>query len=81
MIQTKENDEEPHFMPDLIWSANSFFKILSSSVTRYRSQLSSCTISEKNNDPVLRKVSDKQTDRQTDRGQTQADESNFIGHC
>ena len=37
------------------------------SVTTYLGQLSSCTISEKANDPVLRKVSDRRADRQTDR--------------
>ena len=37
------------------------------SVTKYLCQLSSCTISEKANDPVLRKVSDGRADRQTDR--------------
>ena len=36
-------------------------------VTRYRGQLSSCKISEKTNDPILRKLSDAWTDRQTDR--------------
>ena len=30
-------------------------------------QLSSCTISEKTNDPILRKLSDRRTDRWTDR--------------
>ena len=35
-----------------------FFKNLTSSVTRYNGQLSSCTISEKTNDPILRKLSD-----------------------
>ena len=39
-------------------------------VTRYHGQLSSCKISEKTNDPILRKVSDGQTE-----------ESDFIGHC
>ena len=59
-----------------IWAAIFFFfsKILASSVTRYRGQLSSCTISEKTNDPVLRKLIDGRTDRQTD-------ESDFIGCC
>ena len=37
------------------------------SVTRYHGQLSSCTISEKTNDPILRKLSDRQMDRRTDR--------------
>ena len=32
-------------------------KNLAWSVTRYHGQLSSCTISEKNNDPILRKFS------------------------
>ena len=42
----------------------------------------SCTISENNNDPIFRKLSDCRTDRQTD-GQTdgQTDKSDFIGCC
>ena len=40
-----------------------FFKNLALPVTRYHAQLSSCTISEKNNDPILRKLSDGQTDK------------------
>ena len=43
-----------------------FFKNLALLVTRYHGQLLSCTISEETNDPILRKVSDEQTDRQTD---------------
>ena len=35
------------------------------SVTRYHGQPSSCKISEKTSDPILRKFSDKQLDRQT----------------
>ena len=35
-----------------------FFKNLASSVTKYHGKLSSCTITEKNNDPILRKLSD-----------------------
>ena len=38
-----------------------FFKNLASSVTRYHGQLSSCTISEKTNDPILRKRTDRWT--------------------
>ena len=57
-----------------IWAANFFFKNLASSVTRYHGQLSSCTISEKINDPILRKLSDRRTDAQTDK-------SDFIGRC
>ena len=33
-----------------------FFKHLASPVTRYHGQLSSSTISEKTNDPILRKL-------------------------
>ena len=39
-------------------------KNLASPVTRYQCQLSSCTISEETNDPILRKFSDGRTDRQ-----------------
>ena len=46
---------------------NLIFKNLALSVTRYNGQLSSCTISEKTNDPILRKFSDGQTDGQRDR--------------
>ena len=48
------------------------------SVTGYHRQLSSCTISEKADDPILRKFSDGRTDRWTDR---QKEESDFIGLC
>ena len=56
-----------------IWNAKVFFsKNLVLSVTRYHDQLSSHTISEKNKDPILRKLSDGpadgQTGRQMDRG-------------
>ena len=57
---------------------NFFFKNLALPVTRYYRQLSSCKISETTNDPILRKLSDGQTDGRTE-GQT--DESNFIGCC
>ena len=40
-----------------------FFKNLASSVTRYHGQLSSCTISEKTNDPILRKLTNGRSDR------------------
>ena len=85
MIQSQENGEKSHFRPDLgLLGPNSgrnfffFFKNLASSVTRYHGQLSSCIISEKTKDPILRKLSHGQTDRQTD-GQT--DESDFTGRC
>ena len=38
-------------------------KSVSQSVTRYYGHLSSCIISEKTNDSILRKLSDEQTDR------------------
>ena len=44
-----------------------FFENLAPSATRYHGQLSSYTISEKTNDPILRKLSDGRTDRRTDR--------------
>ena len=44
-----------------------FLKNLPSSVTRYHDQLSSCTISEKTNDLILRKLSDGRTDGRTGR--------------
>ena len=74
LIQTQENGKKPHVGSDLgLLGPNSgckhffFFKNLASSVTRYHGQLSSCTISKKTNDPILRKLSDGQTDRWTDR--------------
>ena len=55
---------------DQIWTATFFFfffffKNLSWSVTRYHGQ-QSCTISEKTNDPILRKLGDGQTDGGTE---------------
>ena len=50
-----------------IQATNFFFKNLAFSVTRYHSQLSSCTISEKSNDPIKKKLSDGRTDRQTNK--------------
>ena len=43
-----------------------FLKNLASSVTRYHGQLSSYTISEKTNDPILRKLSGRQMAGWTD---------------
>ena len=68
MIQTQENGETPIFGPDLgplgkFGLSLFFFKNLVSSVNRYHGQLSSCTISEKTNDPILRKLSDGHTTR------------------
>ena len=58
--------------------AKFFFKNQVLSVFRCHGQLSSCTILKKTNDPILRKLSDGQTDRQTDR---QIDKSDFISCC
>ena len=80
MIQTQENDEKPHFRSDLgplprIQTAKFFFfKNLALSVTRFQCQLSSCTISEKTNDPILRKLSERRTEGQKE-------ENKFIGRC
>ena len=51
-----------------IRATNFFFKNLALSVARYHSQLSSCTISGKTNDPILRKPSDGGTNGQTEGG-------------
>ena len=60
----------PNFGPMIPNSSrNFFFKNLSSSVTRYYGQLSSCTISKKTNDSILRKFKAGRTNRRTD-GQT-----------
>ena len=69
MIQTRWNGEKtravrPKFGP-FFFFFNFFFQKLALSVNRYRGQLSSCTISEKTDDPILIKFSDGQTDRRT----------------
>ena len=73
------NSRKPHFRLKCLLGPNLghqfffffFFKNLVPSVTRYNGQISSCKISEKTNDPILRKLSygwtDGQTDRLTDR--------------
>ena len=58
--------------------AQFFFKNLALSVTIYYDQLLSSTISEKINDPILRKRSDGRTDGQMD---WQMEESDFVGRC
>ena len=71
LIQIQENNKKLYFVPALCpLDPNSgrkifFFKNLASSVARYHGQLSSCTISEKTNYPILKKLSDGQTNRQT----------------
>ena len=51
----------PKFGPPIV-----SFKNLALSVTRCHGQLSSCTISEKADDPILKKFSDGRTNRRTD---------------
>ena len=73
MKQTWENGKKPSFGTS--WGPfdpNSgsqiyiyFFKNLAPSATRYHGHLSSCTISEKSNDPILRKLREGRTDRPT----------------
>ena len=81
MVQTQENGKKNHFGPDLgLLEPNSshwffFFSNMASSVTRYYGQISSCTISEKTNDSIFGKFSERRTDKLIDR---QKDESNFI---
>ena len=62
MSQTWEKGKKPSFWLDL--GRHFFFKNLTLSVTRYHGQLI-CTISEKSNDPILRKL-DGWTQEQTD---------------
>ena len=67
MIQTQENGKKPHFGLDLgslnlNLSLQFFFKNKPLSVSRYYGQLSSCAISEKIYDAILRKFSDEWTD-------------------
>ena len=64
-----------------IWAIKFFFKNLALSVTRYHGQLSSCTISEKTNGPVFRKLSDGRSDRPTGWVGVAGVESDFIGRC
>ena len=69
LIQIQENNKKLYFVPALgPLDPNSgrkifFFKNLASPVARYHGQLSSCTISEKTNYPILKKLSDGQTNR------------------
>ena len=68
--QTSENVKKPSFGLNFyhIWPKFGppfFFKNLAASVTRYHSQLSSCTITE-TNDPILWKRSDRWMERRKD---------------
>ena len=69
MIQTQENDEKPHFGPDLdSMDTNSVCKFffldqsLDIMVNYHRIQYH-----KKINDPILRKLSEGRTDRRTDK--------------
>ena len=68
MNQTSENRKKPSFGSILfhIWATKFYFQNLALSVTRYHGQLSSYTISEKNNNSIFRKLSDRWMDGQTD---------------
>ena len=72
MKQTWGNGKKPTFRPEfwLFWPKIGlpifFPRNLTPSLTRYYGQLSSCTILEKTNDPILIKLSDGWTDRQTE---------------
>ena len=72
MFHTQEHGEKPHFRPGF-WSKEHkfwspfFFKNLASSVYRYHDELSSCTMLEKTNNPILRKFPDGLTDTRTER--------------
>ena len=73
MVQTQANGEKPHFGFDLgplnpNLGRQFFVKTLALSVTGYHGQVSTCIISKKTNDTILRKFSDDgQTHRGTDR--------------
>ena len=73
MNQTWENSKKSSFGPNISpFDPNLgcqiffFFKNLAMSVTRYHGQQSSCVISEKSNDPILRKQTDRWTDGWTE---------------
>ena len=84
MIQTRGNGKKHHFGLDLgPFAQNSgdqffFFQKSGLSVTRYPGQLSSCKISKKTHDIILRKFRDRISYGRMDR---QTDKSDFIGRC
>ena len=77
MNQTWENGKKPSFgpilvhLPEIRATKFFFFKNRDLSVTRYHGQLSSCAISEKTNDPILRKLSDGRTPKKILHGKNQ----------
>ena len=80
MFQTQENGKKLKKPAGSKFEPPNFSKNVAPSLTRYHGQPSSCTISEKTNDSILRKFSDGWTDRQTDRQrEKQTDKSDFIG--
>ena len=95
MIQTQENGEKPHFGPNLgqlgpigraIFFFIFFFYFFFSKIWLRQSlenhghgQLSSCTILEKTNDPILKRFSDGRRDERI--GQTDRRTIDSIGRC
>ena len=73
----QKNQFQAQFWTIWFWVTSIFFfKYLALSVTRYHGQVSSCTISEKTNNPISRKLCERQKDRQRDR---LTDKSDFVG--
>ena len=64
MNQTWENGKKLSFGPGFgpLGPNSGCFFLFFKKVTRYHGQLSSCIISEKTDDPILRKICDKHTD-------------------
>ena len=81
MNQTRGNGQKPTFRPEFwhFWPKIGLLifppRNLTPSLTRYYGQLSSCTILEKTNDPILIKLSDGWIDRGT------GGKNGFIGYC
>ena len=77
MIQPQENRKIPYCEPDLgLLGKNSGHQNFFKKIWLHQS-ISSCAISGKTHDSILRKFSEGRTDRRTDR---ETDESDIIGH-
>ena len=76
MIQPQENDKIPHCKPDLGPLGQNSGRQKFFSKIWFHQSISSCTISGKTHDSILRKFSEGRTDRRTDR---ETDESDIIG--